>query len=84
MRIGNSVVLQLENEDGLNGWSCRVYAEKKEKRIKLRLKENNQMSIVFQPERLNVPETIFWCTNSTKQHRSNQQVIRTTGRPAMN
>lgn len=83
MRNGGSVILQLDNDDGLQGWNCWVYrgqGRTGERRIKLRLK-NDSVSLDFQPTRLMVPETIFWCSDSTQQHRSNQVMVRTSGGP---
>ncbi|XP_041818688.1 uncharacterized protein LOC121624831 [Chelmon rostratus] len=80
MRNGGSVILQLDNDDGLQGWNCWVYrgqGRTGERRIKLRLK-NDSVSLDFQPTRLMVPETIFWCSDSTQQHRSNQVMVRTS------
>ncbi|KAM7381842.1 hypothetical protein PAMA_012618 [Pampus argenteus] len=75
MRFGTSVVLQLTNDDGLQGWKCRVYNGNKEKTIKLKLEK--KYTVIFQPKALTAHETIFWCTDE-KNHRSNQQVILTT------
>ncbi|XP_033467960.2 uncharacterized protein LOC117247481 [Epinephelus lanceolatus] len=79
VQTGGSVVLQLDNEDGLQGWKCWVYRGKgpgETKRITLRLK-NDSVSVVFQPKRLEIPETIFWCSDN-KQGRSNQVIVRTS------
>lgn len=80
VRTDGSVVLQLEHEDGLNGWKCFVDRGGQTKKIKLKLR-NDSLSVVFQPKRLNVPEIIFWCTDTNEQHRSNQITVRTSGRP---
>ncbi|XP_070847233.1 uncharacterized protein [Chaetodon trifascialis] len=77
MRVGGSVILQLENEDGLQGWRCWVNRGAQTKRIKLRLK-NDSVSLDFQPNSLYVPETIFWCTDALQQHRSNQIIVWTS------
>ncbi|KAM7370966.1 hypothetical protein PAMP_010473 [Pampus punctatissimus] len=77
MRFGTSVVLQLNNDDGLQGWKCKVFRGDKENRIVL--KSDKKDMIIFQPKALTAPETIFWCTDSKENHRSNQQVILTTG-----
>lgn len=76
MKTGHSVMLQLDNEDGLQGWKCGVYrrALNQMKKIKFHLKITK--SVVFQTTRINVPETIFWCYDSTKKMRSNQIIIR--------
>ncbi|XP_010777656.1 uncharacterized protein [Notothenia coriiceps] len=76
VRRGDSVTLQLDNEDGLQGWMCWVYRGEKSKKIKLKIK-NNTVSLVFQVNRLSVPETIYWCSNDT-QRRSNQITLRTS------
>ncbi|KAL7372638.1 hypothetical protein ABVT39_019853 [Epinephelus coioides] len=77
VQTGGSVVLQLDNEDGLQGWKCWVYRGKgPEKRIALRLK-NDSVSVVFQPKRLEIPETVFWCSDN-EQGRSNQVIVRTS------
>ena len=80
VRTGSSVVLQLEHEDGLWGWKCFVYRGVSTKKIQLKLR-NDSVSVVFQPKRLDVPETVFWCTDKTEQNRSNQITVRTSGRP---
>ncbi|CAK6964125.1 uncharacterized protein LOC128381153 [Scomber scombrus] len=79
MQTGNSVVLQLDHDDGLQGWLCWVSRGQTVKKIKLKLKDGDK-SIAFQPNRLEVPETIFWCTDKEQNDRTNQQVIRTTGK----
>ncbi|XP_010734566.3 uncharacterized protein LOC104923228 [Larimichthys crocea] len=79
MRPGESVVLQLDNDDGLQGWMCRVYRGHETKRIVLRSKDNPK-SLSFQSKDLNVQETIYWCTDSTQQRRSNQITVRTSGK----
>ncbi|XP_065805795.1 titin isoform X2 [Labrus bergylta] len=76
MRVNESVILQLDNEDGLRGWHCEVYRGKTTKYIKLKLQEDS-VSLDFQTSQLTVPETIFWCMNGG-QHRSNQITVRTS------
>ncbi|XP_042254057.1 uncharacterized protein LOC121887385 [Thunnus maccoyii] len=78
MRHGGSVQLQLDHDSSLEGWNCWVVRGQKKNRIKLKLNNEKDLSIVFQPNRLTVPETIFWCTDKDQELRSNQQVIRTT------
>lgn len=51
----------------------------KEKRVKLGAAKD-LVSWDFQTTRLDVPETIYWCTKGTEL-RSNQITIRTSGRP---
>ncbi|KAM6898940.1 uncharacterized protein PEZ65_020860 [Lycodopsis pacificus] len=80
MQPGGSVLLQLDNEDGLHGWKCWVHRGGLTKKIALRLKNDNA-SVVFQTPRLNVRETVFWCTD-TKQLRSNQITVRTSEKAA--
>ncbi|XP_028424371.1 B-cell receptor CD22 [Perca flavescens] len=77
VRTDSSVVLQLENEDGLWGWKCCVYSGGPIKKIQLKL-SNDSRSVVFQSRRLDVPETVFWCTDKTEQNRSNQITVRTS------
>ncbi|XP_033975396.1 uncharacterized protein LOC117473731 [Trematomus bernacchii] len=72
---GGAVLLQLENEDGLQGWMCWVYRGEKSIKIKLKMK-NRSVSVDFQTNILKVPETIYWCNNDT--HRSNQIPLRTS------
>ncbi|XP_045924863.1 uncharacterized protein LOC123982933 isoform X2 [Micropterus dolomieu] len=81
MQTGGSVVLELENEDGLQGWTCWVYRPsiKQIRRIALKLK-NDSVNLAFQTYRLVVPETIFWCTDRNQDHRSNQITVRTSGK----
>ncbi|XP_023255898.1 uncharacterized protein LOC111650268 [Seriola lalandi dorsalis] len=77
MQYGHSVMLQLDNEDGLEGWVCWVYREgTKTKKIKFKLE--NRDHVVFQTTRLEVPETIFWCTDKSQNERSNQIIVRTS------
>ncbi|KAF3704556.1 Fc receptor-like protein 2 [Channa argus] len=81
MQTGGSVILHLENEDGLQGWKCWVNRGLNQtNKIVLRLKNPNDISINFQTSRLLVPETIFWCTDSNLNNRSNQVTVRTSGR----
>ncbi|XP_029383762.1 uncharacterized protein LOC115060076 [Echeneis naucrates] len=81
MHTGNSVILSLENEHGLQGWRCWVYRKAKDeiKRLKLSLKENTTEA--FQTSPLTVPETIFWCTDELQEKRSNQIIVRTSSKP---
>ncbi|XP_070783587.1 uncharacterized protein [Enoplosus armatus] len=80
MPTGSSVVLELDNEDGLQGWNCHVYRGQRTNVIKLRLK-NNSVNLAFEPNSLNVPETIFWCTDMAQ--RSNQITVRTSEKDVM-
>ncbi|KAJ4940423.1 hypothetical protein JOQ06_026726 [Pogonophryne albipinna] len=77
VRRGDSVRLQLDNEDGLQGWMCWVYRGEKSNKIKLKIKNSDSVSVDFQVNRLKVPETIYWCSNGT-QRRSNQITLRTS------
>ncbi|XP_074475315.1 uncharacterized protein LOC141758108 isoform X2 [Sebastes fasciatus] len=76
VRTGGSVVLQLDNEDGLQGWNCWVYRNGLTRMIKLRLAKDS-VNVAFQPHRLTDPETIFWCSD-TQKRRSNQITVRTS------
>eukprot|EP00064_Thunnus_orientalis_P001351 superscaffoldBa00000091_g1354 len=78
MRHNSSVLLQLDYDKGLEGWKCWIVRGQRKSWIKLKLNNEKDLSIVFQPNRLTVPETIFWCTDKDQELRSNQQVIRTT------
>ncbi|XP_068438597.1 uncharacterized protein [Clinocottus analis] len=78
VRSGGSVVLQLDHDDGLEGWKCWVNRGIETNEIELRF-ENGSVSVVFQPRRLENPETIFWCTDDLR--RSNQIMVRTSGKP---
>lgn len=78
MRPGSSVTLQIENEDGLQGWLCWVYKGGRTRRIKLRL-SNDTVRLPFSPNRLMDRETIFWCTDKDRQQRSNQIIVLTSG-----
>lgn len=80
MRPGSSVTLQIENEDGLQGWLCWVYKGGKTKRIKLRL-SNDTVRLPFSPTRLMDHETIFWCTDKDRKQRSNQIIVLTSDKP---
>ncbi|KAK2820224.1 hypothetical protein Q5P01_023183 [Channa striata] len=80
MQTGGSVILHLENEGGLQGWNCWVYRGKdNSKKIGLRLKDN-ESTFVFQPNKLEAPETTFWCTDRNQNNRSNQVTVRTSGK----
>ncbi|XP_075890634.1 uncharacterized protein LOC142893697 isoform X3 [Nelusetta ayraudi] len=77
MRPGSSVTLQIENEDGLQGWLCWVYKRGRTKRIKLRL-SSDTVRLPFLANRLMDHETIFWCTDKDRQQRSNQIIVLTS------
>ncbi|KAF3853435.1 hypothetical protein F7725_014123 [Dissostichus mawsoni] len=77
VQSGGSVVLQLDNEDGLQGWMCWVCRGEKSNKIKLKMKKGS-VSVDFQANRLKVPETIYWCDDDTQLHRSNQITLRTS------
>uniref|UniRef100_A0A672H8G2 Ig-like domain-containing protein n=1 Tax=Salarias fasciatus TaxID=181472 RepID=A0A672H8G2_SALFA len=74
----SSVILQLEHEDGLRGWSCRVYRGDKVNIITLNLEGENDASLTFQPRSLLELETTFWCTDESEESRSNQITVRTS------
>uniref|UniRef100_UPI0037E710D7 uncharacterized protein n=1 Tax=Semicossyphus pulcher TaxID=241346 RepID=UPI0037E710D7 len=76
MRVGDSVILQLHNEKGLEGWNCWVYRGDKTIKILLQV-ANDSVSLDFETNELNVPETIFWCS-AKNQLRSNQITLRTS------
>ncbi|XP_069547554.1 uncharacterized protein [Brachyistius frenatus] len=84
MPKGSAVTLKIENDQGLQGWRCWVNrgVGEKERRIVLKLEEDS-VSLVFQPRSLAVPETIFWCTNSGGDSRSNQITIRTSSKTVL-
>lgn len=73
------VILSLENDEGLKGWSCRVMRGEVTNTIKLRV-EDSPVRLDFS-KALSVPETIFWCVDQMETCRSNQVTIRTSGRP---
>ncbi|XP_037610863.1 uncharacterized protein LOC119479395 isoform X2 [Sebastes umbrosus] len=74
VRTEGSVVLQLDNEDGLKGWNCWFYQNGLTKMIKLRLAKDS-VNVVFHSPKLTDPETIFWCSD-TEKLRSNQIIVR--------
>ncbi|XP_042364387.1 uncharacterized protein LOC121959229 [Plectropomus leopardus] len=76
VRKGGSVILQLDNEGGLQGWNCWVYRGEEPRKIHLTVKKDSD-SVIFQPKRLHIPETIFWCSDN-QQIRSNQIIVRTS------
>ncbi|KAM6964644.1 uncharacterized protein LKV04_020391 [Tautogolabrus adspersus] len=81
MKFGGAVILELDNEDGLTGWNCWVYRGAETKKIMLKL-EADSVSLDFQPRKLTVSETIFWCTDGQQQQRrSNQITVRTSDNP---
>ncbi|XP_039472510.1 uncharacterized protein zgc:154125 [Oreochromis aureus] len=74
---GGAVMLKLENKDGLQGWRCWVYrGGKKPIMVSLKL-EGVSNSMVFATADLNVDETIYWCTDRNRIHRSNQVILTT-------
>ncbi|XP_027854818.1 uncharacterized protein LOC114133259 isoform X2 [Xiphophorus couchianus] len=78
MRNNAKVLLELTNDEGLEGWLCRVNREKNTKRVKLKLNNANPTSFIFETSSLKVPETIYWCEKNGTTDRSNQVVLRTT------
>jgi len=82
MLHGSSVILKLENEDGLTGWNCWVTRGDRQRKILLKL-QNDSVTFTFQANKLAHPETIFWCTDKPQSCRSNQITVRTSGRPAI-
>lgn len=80
MKTGSAVVLNLYNDKYLGGWNCWVYRGDRTRRIVLKTKVNTD-SLDFQPMWLEVPETIFWCTDLDQQMRSNQITVWTSGMP---
>ncbi|XP_073346287.1 uncharacterized protein [Pagrus major] len=82
MKNGSSVVLQLHNDDGLGEWNCWVYRGEQQKKIVLK-KKHDTVSLDFQPKRLEVPETIFWCTDSALKLRSNQITVWTSDKEVL-
>lgn len=78
MMTGQSVVLQLETEESLMDWECKVYRREKKEMKTIKVRHNNN-TVIFQPKALTVPETIFWCISRSNHGRSNQVVVRTSG-----
>lgn len=78
MRPGSLVTLQIEHEDGLQGWRCWVYRGGKIKYYKLRLR-NDTVRLSFSPTSVVERENIFWCTDKEQQQRSNQIIVQTSG-----
>nr|XP_040032514.1 uncharacterized protein LOC120819306 [Gasterosteus aculeatus aculeatus] len=76
VRNGGSVVLQLDYDDGVKGWKCWVNTGEQTKTVRLRRSDEKAVSVSFQPNRLEVPESVFWCTN--QELRSNQIRVRTS------
>ncbi|XP_039879304.1 uncharacterized protein LOC120728451 isoform X2 [Simochromis diagramma] len=75
---GGAVILKLENKDGLKGWRCWVCRDgESPKKVSLKLEGVNN-SMVFQTADLNVDETIYWCTDKDRTHRSNQVILTTS------
>ncbi|KAL0984302.1 hypothetical protein UPYG_G00139670 [Umbra pygmaea] len=70
-----SVVLELQMEDGLQGWNCSVF-QKKESNIKIRRKllNNNHTTVTFHSLRQKEDIAIYWCSN--ENHRSTTITIR--------
>uniref|UniRef100_A0A3P8VYT8 Uncharacterized LOC103381736 n=1 Tax=Cynoglossus semilaevis TaxID=244447 RepID=A0A3P8VYT8_CYNSE len=80
MMTGQSVVLQLETEESLMDWECKVYRREKKEMKTIKVRHNNN-TVIFQPKALTVPETIFWCISRSNHGRSNQVVVRTSEHP---
>lgn len=78
MQNQGSVILRLDNDQGLWGWKCFVFKGDLLYPIALRL--SNNVSIEFQTTKLKYAETIYWCTNKDQSQRSNQVVLRISGR----
>uniref|UniRef100_G3P1I3 Ig-like domain-containing protein n=1 Tax=Gasterosteus aculeatus TaxID=69293 RepID=G3P1I3_GASAC len=76
VRSGGSVVLQLDYDDGVKGWKCWVNTGEQTKTVRLRRSDEKAVSVSFQSNRLEVPESVFWCTN--QELRSNQIRVRTS------
>ncbi|XP_046870600.1 uncharacterized protein LOC124462930 isoform X2 [Hypomesus transpacificus] len=79
---GSSVTLNLEVEDGLQGWTCWVY--KKGEVINMRMKKTlmtaDQTEVAFQPYRLEENMGLYWCSDPTNQTRSSMVTLRTSER----
>lgn len=82
MKTGSAVVLNLYNDKYLGRWNCWVYRGDRTRKILLKTEDNTD-SLDFQPRSLEVPETIFWCTDRYQQIRSNQITVWTSGRPTL-
>ncbi|XP_017166128.1 uncharacterized protein LOC103481052 isoform X2 [Poecilia reticulata] len=78
MRKNAKVLLELTNDDGLQGWQCRVNRGTKTRTVKLKLNNENPTSFIFETKELIVPKTIYWCEKKDTEDRSNQVVLRTT------
>ncbi|KAL6095208.1 uncharacterized protein ACO6RY_16457 [Pungitius sinensis] len=77
VRKGGSVILQLDHEDGVKGWKCWVNTGEQTQKVPMRRSHEEAVSVVFQTYRLEVQESVFWCTG-TQQLRSNQIRVRTS------
>ncbi|KAK5601214.1 hypothetical protein CRENBAI_002771 [Crenichthys baileyi] len=78
MRKYSKVLLEIENETGLDGWSCIVTRGDKTMAVYLKLVDKSATSFVFETSALIVPETIYWCVKKNETYRSNQVILRTT------
>lgn len=79
MPMNVMVILSLETDEGLEGWSCKAMRGEATNKIVLNVKDN-PVRLDFDTS-LSVPETIFWCIDQMETCRSNQVTIRTSGRP---
>ncbi|XP_043957664.1 uncharacterized protein LOC122822796 isoform X2 [Gambusia affinis] len=77
-RKNTIVVLELTNDEGLEGWLCKFNWEKNIRRVKLKLNNANPTSFTIETSPLTVPENIYWCEKNDTNERSNQVVLRTT------
>ncbi|XP_062331542.1 uncharacterized protein LOC134031828 [Osmerus eperlanus] len=77
---GSSVTLNLEVEDGLEGWTCWVY--KNGKVVKMRMKKTlmiaSKTEVAFQPYELEENMGLYWCSDQNNQKRSSMVTLRTS------
>ncbi|XP_047233158.1 uncharacterized protein LOC124875207 [Girardinichthys multiradiatus] len=78
MRKYSKVLLEIENETGLDGWFCKVTRGEQTWAVYLKQVDKSATSFVFETRPLNVPETIYWCVKKNDTYRSNQVILRTT------
>ncbi|XP_036391432.1 uncharacterized protein LOC118782200 [Megalops cyprinoides] len=84
---GDSVVLELQVDEGLEGWFCRVYKGHRARRIIIRstLMSSNETRVQIHPKTLleNESPALYWCEHKTTKKRSNLITITTTDKMVM-
>ncbi|KAG7492123.1 hypothetical protein MATL_G00010820 [Megalops atlanticus] len=85
--LGDSVVLELQDDEGLEGWFCRVYKSGRARRIKIRpaLMSSSETTVQIHPNILlkNESPALYWCEHKKTMKRSNVITVTTTDKMVM-